>query len=226
MLSYVIDISINKMKSSYSGDLEILLSRGRLALCTSNAMYSFDDLYLNFRKTFSSVKISEFKTDRVLLLGTGLLSVPYLLEKIHKKHFSCKAVDIDPIITEAAALYALPKLKSKIELICADAAEFVLVESEKFDLIVVDIFIDDTVPAIFEKEEFLNSLLNLLSKNGLLMYNRMAQNDKAFEKTESFYNQVFKGIFSKSELLRLGANCMLLGNYSSKTEFKHLTVEK
>ena len=226
ILSYFFDVQLEKKKSSFSGDLEILLSRGRIALCTKNAMYSFDDLYLNFRTAFSKLNISKINTDKVLLLGAGLLSVPYLLEKNHQKKIKCKAVDIDPMVLEAAAQYALPRLTSEIELVCADAAAFVLSDGGKYDLIVVDIFIDDTVPTIFEKENFLESLKNLLSENGLLMYNRMANNDVAFENTESFYNQIFKQVFFKSEMLALKGNCMLLGNYISKSESKDLTVEK
>jgi spermidine synthase len=216
ILSYFFDIQLEKKKSSFSGDLQILLSRGRIALCTKNAMYSFDDLYLNFKTAFSKLNISKINTDKVLLLGTGLLSVPYLLEKNHQKKINCKAVDIDPMVLEAAVQYSLPKLVSKIELICADAAAFVLSDNEKYNLIVVDIFIDDTVPSTFEQEDFLKRLKNLLSENGLLMYNRMFNNKVSSERTESFYNQTFKQIFSKSEMLRLKGNCMLLGNYSSK----------
>ena len=216
ILSYFFDISIEKKQSNFSGELEILLSRGRLALCTKNAMYSFDDLYLNFRTAFSVLNINKFKTDKVLLLGAGLLSVPYLLEKKHQKSFVCKAVDIDPMVLEAAEKYGLPKLTSQIELHCADAADFVLSDKEKYDLIVVDIFIDDAVPTLFETEDFLKALKNLLADKGLVMYNRMAQNEIALKNTESFYNQRFKQFFLNSEMLRLKGNCMLLGNYSSK----------
>jgi spermidine synthase len=105
---------------------------------------------------------------------------------------------------------------SQIELHCADAAAFVLSDKEKYDLIVVDIFIDDAVPTLFETEDFLKALKNLLADKGLVMYNRMAQNEIALKNTESFYNQRFKQFFLNSEMLRLKGNCMLLGNYRSK----------
>jgi hypothetical protein len=62
IFSYFFDISIEKKQSNFSGELEILLSRGRLALCTKNAMYSFDDLYLNFRTAFSVLNINKFNS--------------------------------------------------------------------------------------------------------------------------------------------------------------------
>jgi predicted membrane-bound spermidine synthase len=216
IFSYFFDIRLEKKISNYSGELDILLSRGRIALCTKNAMYSFDDLYLNFRTAFDTINIARFKTEKVLLLGAGLLSVPYILEKLHHKRFSCKAVDIDLAILEAAKKYALSKFNSNIELICADAGDFILDEKEKYDLIVVDIFIDDKVPSKFETVDFLNMLKNQLTDNGLVMYNRMSQNDIALKNTETFYDQCFKSVFLKSEMLQLNGNRMLLGNYSSK----------
>ena len=46
--SYLIDIPIEEKTSRFSGKLELILRKGRYALCTSNAVYSFDDLYINF----------------------------------------------------------------------------------------------------------------------------------------------------------------------------------
>jgi hypothetical protein len=59
-------------------------------------------------------------------------------------------------------------------------------------------------------------LKNQLTDNGLVMYNRMSQNDIALKNTETFYDQCFKAVFLKSEMLQLNGNRMLLGNYSSK----------
>jgi predicted membrane-bound spermidine synthase len=216
LLSYVADIKLEKKQSNYSGELDILLSNGRVALCTKNATYSFDDLYINFRDSFSRIDISKFKIDKVLLLGAGLLSVPYILEKRHHKIISCKAVDIDPAVLESAEKYTKYKLKSDIELICADAAEFVKKDCEKYDLIIVDVFIDDTVPSQFETEDFLKSVKNLLMPDGLLMFNRMAQNENALIKTEIYYNQLFSIIFNDSKILQLKSNRMLIAINDSK----------
>jgi spermidine synthase len=216
LLSHFTDLVLEKKQSNYSDKLEIVLSRGRIALCTKNAMYSFEDLYLNFRTSFSKIDISGYKVEKVLVLGAGLLSVPYILEKKHHKKFICKAVDIDPAVLEAARKYALPKLESDIELICADAIDFVPNEQEKFDLVIVDIFIDDKVPTAFETLDFLNSIKNLMLPEGLLMFNRMAQNEIALKKTEAYYNQLFKVVFKDAEMLVLNGNRMLLGNYISK----------
>ena len=216
LLSYFIDIRLEKKQSDYSGQLDVLLSRGRIALCTKNAMYSYEDLYLNFKESFDRIEISEFKIDSVLLLGAGLLSVPYMLEKHHNKKFTSKALDIDPAVLALAKKYTLPKIHSDIELICSDATVFVSQDKSTYDLVVVDIFIDDKVPSEFETENFLKSVQSLLAPNALIMFNRMAQNDIALKKTEDYYNQVFKSIFLDSKMLELRGNRMLIGINVSK----------
>jgi spermidine synthase len=208
-LSHFFSINLEKRKSQYSGNLEIVLSRGRVALCTDNAMYSFEDLYINFRETFEKINLDEYRIDKVLILGAGLLSVPYILEKIHKKNFKANAVDIDPEVLNLAAKYALPKLTSDIALICADATDFVKNETQKYGLIIVDIFIDNKVPSEFETSGFLENLKKLMSDNAILLYNRMAENEQSLKKTEMFYNQVFKKVFNNAEILTLKANRML-----------------
>lgn len=216
LLSHFTDIVLEKKQSDYSNKLEIILSRGRVALCTQNAMYSFEDLYLNFRESFHKIGLSKFKIEKVMVLGAGLLSVPYLLEKKHQKRFHCKAIDVDPAVIDAATRYGLPKLSSKVELICSDAAEFIERDLENYDLLVVDIFIDDKVPEIFETSDFLEKLKNRMEPGAILMFNRMAQNSSALRQTEEFYNDVFKNVFMDSEMLIIKGNRMLIAYSISK----------
>jgi hypothetical protein len=42
LLSYFIDIRLEKKQSDYSGQLDVILSRVRIALCTKNEMYSYE----------------------------------------------------------------------------------------------------------------------------------------------------------------------------------------
>jgi len=209
-LSNFTTFSIEKVDSQYSKTLEIIYSQGRYSLCTENAMYSYEDLYLNFRESFQQIELDKFNIKNVLLLGVGLCSVPIILEKIFQKKYSYCAVDIDPEIIRLAKKYGLPLLSSPIEMCCADAFEFVKKETVRYDLVIVDLFIDDVVPSEFERNEFLVNLKNLLHENGLLMYNRMALSDEALKKTEDFFKHQFQTTFPKANFLTIGGNKMLL----------------
>lgn len=75
--SYWFDIQLEETDSDYSGKLEVICRKGRYALCTKNAVYSYDDLYVNFRKSFQQVDLERYKINDVLVLGLGLGSIPF-----------------------------------------------------------------------------------------------------------------------------------------------------
>lgn len=47
--------------------------------------------------------------------------------------------------------------------------------SQQFDLITVDLFIDKNVPRQFHSETFLYQLKNSLSANGILLFSRLSE---------------------------------------------------
>jgi spermidine synthase len=209
-LSHFFSFSIEKTESAYSGPLEIIYSRGRYGLCTQNAMYSFEDLYLNFRESFKIVDLKKYKIQKVLMLGAGLCSVPLIIEKKQGLKLKYRAVEIDPKIIAFSKKYTLSQLQSEIALICANALDFVKNDEDNYELIIVDLFIDDIVPDTFEQKEFLLSLKKLLSPAGLLMFNRMANNEAALKKTENFFNKDFKAVFPEAKMLEIFSNKMLV----------------
>ncbi len=60
-----------------------------------------------------------------------------------------------------------------IEIIESDAYTYLVDSRDKFDLIIVDIFIVDRIPPLFTDEKFLKSLCTHLSKSGKILYNTM-----------------------------------------------------
>jgi spermidine synthase len=80
---------------------------------------------------------------------------------------------------------------------------------ETFDIIAMDIFIDDTVPAAFEQNDFLSKLKQLLSPDGVLMYNRLAFSKKDKKDTQDFYENTFTNTFPNATYLDVDGNWML-----------------
>lgn len=186
------------------------LNRGRYQLCTAHAIYSFEDLYDNFFKAFEQIDLARFPIQNVLILGLGLGSVPTMLEKNFGKKYNYTAVEIDESVIYLATKYALPQLESKIQTICADAFAFVMQCQQQFDMICMDVFLDDVVPEDFEDLIFLEKLKNLIAPNGILLYNRIANNPKDVEDTKNFYEKKFKQVFTEGDYLEVRGNWMLL----------------
>lgn len=211
--SYFADIQIEKVESAYSGTLEVICRKGRYALCTNNAVYSYDDLYVNFNDSFERLDLEAYSIKKILVLGLGLGSIPWLLEKKFHKIYNYTFVEIDQKIVNLAEHYTLSELSSSYEVICQDALEYTKNSKQTFDMVIVDVFIDNIVPSAFESLGFVQQLKSLLNPNGLVLYNRLADTPELLERTSQFYEQTFKQVFPKAVAMELGTNKMLVNDY-------------
>lgn len=218
LLSYLVDLPIERASTDHNPYVELHLRRGRLMLSTPNAIYSYDDLYMNFYLAFNKLKIWEKNYEQALVLGFGMGSIPLMLEKSFHCQMTYTGVEIDEIIAGWAMRYALPRLQSPITLFTTDAALFVQTWQERFDLVCVDIFQDEHIPEIFDHPEFSENLSRLLAPGGLLLWNRLADGPELESRTAIFYENVFSKIFPQAGLLPLGPNLMLLAGEVNKFE--------
>jgi hypothetical protein len=208
-LSYLFEWHIESAPSEINPHLYVSLKRGRYQLCAANAVYSYGDLYSNYSRTFRKLPFEQLNIEKVLLLGLGLGSIPYMLEKVFDRHFQYTAVEVDDSVIYLAQKYVLDGLKAPIETIQADAFAFVAQEQSKYDLIAMDIFLDDVVPDRFEQQEFLLNLRSLLASDGLLLYNRLASTMDDRKKSGAFYEKEFLKAFPEGGVLDVGGNWML-----------------
>jgi len=156
-LSYLTELHIESAPSEHNPHLYVSLRKGRYQLATANAIYSYGDLYDNFSDAFQTINLEGI--ENALLLGFGLGSIPYMLEKKFHKEYYYTGVEIDENVLYLANKYVLPELHSPISLLPTDAATYVSYCQEQFDLICMDVFLDDTIPAIFETKTFLQQLV-------------------------------------------------------------------
>ena len=206
--SYFGELHVESSPSTHNPHLYVSLRRGRYQLCTAHAVYSYEDRYDNFVKAFKKAKLDDRKIETVLVLGFGLGSIPVILEKQgHEYHYT--AIEIDEEVLYLANKYSIPEMNSNIELICTDAYAYVMQSGEKYDMICMDIFLDDKVPDPFENEEYLEAMKGLLKPEGLLLYNRLAANRDDVKKTKTFFEDRFLKVFPKGQFVDVGGNWML-----------------
>jgi spermidine synthase len=191
--------------------LHVSLRWGRLQLSTANAIYSYADLYANFAETFARYRWTQHPVQDVLLLGLGLGSIPYLLERSHGQLCRYTAVEIDEVVIELAHDYVLSELSSPIETICGNALLAVeQLPKTSYDLICVDVFEDDKVPSAFETTEFLEATRRLLRPHGVLLFNRLAYSPSDREDSLRFYEDTFREVYKEGVLLQVAKNFMLV----------------
>lgn len=212
-LSYVMEIHLESSSSEHNEELHISLSKGRLQLSTANAIYSYADKYENFYKTFERIKLYE-KTEDVLILGFGLGSIPFMLENKFGKKYNYTGVELDDEVIYLASKYVLSSLKSDVLLIEADAINYIHQCTQAFDLICIDIFVDDQIPDVFLTTDFLNLVKDSLTEKGSVIFNHLADRPSYEKKARTYFNEVFEQVFPEGKYLQvLGNGMMVAGNW-------------
>jgi spermidine synthase len=209
-VSHVVPLTLETAASEQNPELTVMLDRGRLQLLSGNAIYSWDDLYHNFTIAFGTLDIEERGFQDVLILGLGLGSVPYILEKIYEQSYEYTAVEWDETVAALAAKYTLSRLNSPVNIVTADAGIFLEVTEEQFDMIVVDIFEDDRTPDQFESVDFLEICAEHLKPKGIILYNRLHNTPRNIIATQRFFEDKFKTVFPAAGKIDTGGNWILV----------------
>lgn len=78
--SYFYSFLLEQAESPISGPLELHYRQGRYMLSTAHAIYSYEDLYHNFRLAFNYLQPEKKGIQSVLILGFAMGSICQLLE--------------------------------------------------------------------------------------------------------------------------------------------------
>ncbi len=209
LLSYLYPVT-KKVKSDFSGTLEITWYNGKKHLNTKNANYSYGSLQRVLK--FGLEKIELKKINSVLLLGLGGGSVVETLRKDFKYDKAITAVDIDPKIIEIAQNEFNLIEDEHLKIICDDALHHMQLNSTTFDLIIIDLFIDVTVPDAFLKLDFWQDVIKASSINGTILFN--ASLEKTKSKAVNEVIDFIKTHFYKTEIFEKvnGTNTVIIGS--------------
>ncbi|MCB9081768.1 MAG: fused MFS/spermidine synthase [Lewinellaceae bacterium] len=210
-LSYFVEQHIESAPSDINPHLYVSIVRGRLQLSTANAIYSFEDLYTNFGEALDRLNPDPKANYEVLLLGLGLGSIPYILEKKHGCRYGYTAVELDESVVYLAEKYTLAELESPMDVITGDAYAFVFTTEEYYDWICMDVFLDETTPEVFGSTEFLEGLQERLTPGGLLLYNCLTDQATEYQRTKLFFEQTFLTVFPQAYYFDVGGNWILVG---------------
>jgi len=184
-------------------------------LLTNGAIYSYGDLYSNFRKSFERLRWDEHPVRTCLVLGLGLASIPDMLVNRFNKKIRFTAVEIDEVVTKLAYDYVLNPKGIKIEVFTADAASFLHWHHGKYDMICSDVFVGDAIPAELQTEEALQAMKDMLLPGGLLLYNRLSRYKLDIDKSLKFRDEVFLKVFPGGGYLDVDGNWMFVNRLSS-----------
>ncbi|WP_295333142.1 spermidine synthase [Flavobacterium sp.] len=196
LFSYFIPIIIHKKKSSISNTIEVTWNNGELVIDSKNTNYSYGSLQRILRKGLKYIGFERIrKFNNVLLLGVAGGSVIKTLVEEIKFKGNITGVEIDPAMIEVANTYFKLNEIPNLNIVIDDAFEFVLKTKETYDLIIIDVFQDTTMPNFLFEDFFINRVNFLLRKDGFILFNTMVINDGNRERNLK-YKSKFNGNYS------------------------------
>ena len=173
LLSWFYPVRVETTQGELKHILEVNLYRGKMYLDTAYVNYSFGALQEVFDHAFKSTELYDQDIRSALILGYGSGSVAELLLTKCNYEMNITGVEADSEVIRLAHAYFPVNGNPKITIIHQDAVKFVESERNRYNLIVVDLFVEDQVPGDCQSLEFLSRLRHLLSENGKVYFNQM-----------------------------------------------------
>lgn len=168
ILSYLYPVT-TKITSKHNGILEVTWYNGKKMLNSKNANYSYGSLQKILK--FGLKKIDLKQMDSILILGMGGGSVIETLRTDFDYQNHITAVELDPVVIDIADREFGITPSKTLHIVCDDALNFLKHTTSKFDLIIIDLYIDLQVPNAFVQLSFWELVVNANSKSGCILFN-------------------------------------------------------
>jgi spermidine synthase len=209
-ISYFWDLNAETAVSGVSGKLQVRMVNGKLLLDAPHANYSFGSLHLLFRKVFLHLGTGNHPPSNLLLLGLGGGSVIAILRDEYHLDLPVTAVEKDPEVIRIAHEYFGLGGYSNIDILCMDAEEYARQATEHFNLIIIDLFIDNKVPEPFTRLPFLRDCGRILSPGGRIVFNFIVKDQAGSRNYQALRNNLGTAGFVCTELRIFSTNRVLL----------------
>lgn len=174
LLSYIYPVRVKTVSSERSNALEVTLVNGNLVLDSKNTNYSYGSLQKVLHKGLDYIGVETLRNcERMLLLGVAGGSVIQTLRHDFKCNAIIDAVEIDSNVIDLSKEYFNLDAYNDVNIIIDDAEKYVVTSNKSYDLIIVDIFNDNTMPDFLFKEGFWKNIYKILKNNSLCIFNSM-----------------------------------------------------
>ncbi len=204
LLSYFYPIKIYSQKSALSQSLEITWANGDLVMDSLNTNYSYGSLQRILKLGLKNIGFAKIKKmNHILILGVaGGSVVKTLVDDIEFKG-KITGVEIDSEIIKIANQFFKLNEIPQLEIIIDDAFEFILKTTEKYDLIVIDIFQDTKMPNFLFESYFIDRICFLLKSKGVVLFNTMLLNQAENIRNKKLISEFKKEDFAIKSIPRV-----------------------
>jgi spermidine synthase len=201
---------LSVQKSKYNGNLRVVRTWGMGTYIQANGLTQSGGVVTGmWKQTIKKIYNLQFKINNCLILGLGGGTLVELVKNSWPEA-KITGIDIDPEIIELGKKY-LGLDNSDVHVIIGDVIKIPNLPNfpnKKFDLIIVDLYNGDQFPKKFEDEKFLKLMHKLISKKGILIFNRLYYKEKKIEAEK--FGETLKKVFINVEVFRPQINMIFL----------------
>lgn len=205
IISFFYPLMVEAVNGDVTPFLEITRYKGKYHLNSLNANYSFGSLHAIFDGLFRQMDVGQYHFKNILILGMGGGSIISLLRNKYNISVPITAVEKDPVVIDLAARYFNITHYRDLNIVQADAYDFVCTSRDSYDLVIVDLFVDSIVPGIFASPGFLRHLRRITCDASCVIYNKMTE--EAAHKSEFMaLSEEFGRLFPGYKVIKVEAN--------------------
>jgi len=204
-LSYLFPVLLERVGGDLEHQLSVYLDKGKLKLYTEETNYSFGQLHRVFQNALKGIVYKEKEDSKILILGFGAGSIASIIRQELNIKSPMIGVELDKVVLDLYKRY-FSTTHTNLSIVHTDAFKFVTQSQDKFDLILIDLFVDQELPEFCTSSEFMKGVAAILDVTGTVVFNTIESTlamDR-FEKSlgNSFIIQNKKKIF--------GQNCVYI----------------
>jgi len=157
--------------------IEINMHNGKVHIDGAHVNYSFGSLHQVFRKAIKQ-EIKTIKSAKtMLILGFGAGSIAKIIRNEYGlKNLQMVGIELEPTMINLAREYAEINDFEDIEIQICDAQAFMSHNKKQFDLVMIDLFIEKTIPSFCFESPFIAQIESAMYPNALLIWNTLNNN--------------------------------------------------
>jgi spermidine synthase len=164
MARYIVEDSIYNGRAA-----RVLYTNNRLAAQSGVALDGINELLFDYNERFMEVARA-IKPRRILQIGGGAFTLPTTLKKEFKKAV-IDVIEIDKGLIDISRKYFDLVTDDHLIIYVGDGAKIIDKLTDKYDLIIIDVFNEATIPEDIQNSNFVNKVAKRLSDNGVMAMN-------------------------------------------------------
>jgi spermidine synthase len=211
LLSYFSPVAIAHSSSSFNKSIDVIERFSKYELYVNGIQQSGPYTIRLWKNGLKDVIIHSL-VKQILVLGVGGGTLfPMLHKRFPEAHIT--AVDIDHEIISFYKKYFAADTNSYTTLVCKDARGFIKSTKQRFDLIIVDLYIGNDVPEFVTEKSFFTTINKNISPAGNVLVNYFTDTNQ-WKKSQKLFitlSGIFNSVVRKQNIRNVFLYCGKIG---------------